>query len=61
MEAITILTRNNARILRWDSELGTLETGKLADFVIFSDNPVENISNVQKVEAVYKGGEKVKI
>lgn len=61
MEAISIATRNNARILRWDSELGTLEPGKLADFVILTENPLDNISNVRKIEAVYKGGEKVSI
>ena len=61
MEALTIVTRNNARILRWEHELGTLEPGKLADFVILSGNPLENISNVRKVEAVYKGGEQIKI
>jgi imidazolonepropionase-like amidohydrolase len=61
LEAISIVTAHNARILRWDNELGTLEAGKLADFVILAQNPLENISNVRKVEAVYKEGEKVEI
>lgn len=61
MEAITIATRNNARVLRWDHELGTLEPNKLADFVILAENPLEDISNVRKVEAVYKGGAKVSV
>jgi imidazolonepropionase-like amidohydrolase len=61
MEALTIVTRNNARILRWDHEIGTLEPGKLADFVILSGNPLEKISHVRQVEAVYKGGERIKI
>ena len=61
LEAITIVTHNNAHILRWNDELGTLEPGKLADFVILSENPLDNISNVRNVEAVYKGGEKVKL
>lgn len=56
LEAITIATRNNARILRWDQELGTLEAGKLADFVLLAADPVENIANVRQVERVYKGG-----
>ncbi len=59
LEAITIVTRNNARILRWEQDLGTLEPGKLADFVILEADPLADIANVRKVEAVYKGGRKV--
>ncbi|MBC7810514.1 MAG: amidohydrolase family protein [Burkholderiales bacterium] len=59
MEALVIATRNNAKVLRWDKELGTLEAGKFADFVILDANPLENISNVRKVSSVYKGGQKV--
>ncbi len=55
------MTANNARILRWDHELGTLEAGKLADFVLLTGNPLETISNVRNVEAVYKGGAKVEV
>jgi imidazolonepropionase-like amidohydrolase len=59
MEALVIVTRNNAKILRWDKEIGTLEAGKLADFVVLGANPLENISNVRAVEAVYKAGQRV--
>lgn len=59
LEALTVVTHNNAHILRWEKELGTLEAGKLADFVILSSNPLENISHVRSVEAVYKGGQRV--
>ena len=56
LEAITVATRNNARILRWDEQLGTLEDGKLADFVVLNADPLDNISNIRQVAAVYKGG-----
>lgn len=56
LEAIGIVTRNNARVLRWEDELGTLEASKLADFVVLAGDPLADISNVRKVEAVYKGG-----
>ena len=59
LEAITIATRNNAQILRWEQDLGTLEPGKLADFVVLADDPLTNISNVRKVETVYKDGQKL--
>jgi len=56
LEALTIATHNNAQILRWGDQLGTLESGKLADFVVLGADPLANISNVRQVEAVYKGG-----
>jgi imidazolonepropionase-like amidohydrolase len=59
LAALSIVTRNNARILRWENELGTLEPGKLADFVLLSADPLANISNVRAVEAVYQGGVRV--
>ncbi|MBS1254031.1 MAG: hypothetical protein MAG451_03087 [Anaerolineales bacterium] len=59
LEAIGIVTRNNARILRWEDEVGMLEAGKLADFVILAGDPLADISNVRNIEAVYKNGERV--
>lgn len=59
LEALTIATRNNARILRWENDLGTLEPGKLADFVILKADPLADVGNARQVEAVYKGGIRV--
>jgi imidazolonepropionase-like amidohydrolase len=56
LEALTIVTRNNARILRWENDLGTLEAGKLADFVVLNADPLADINNVRAVAAVYRGG-----
>ena len=55
-EALTVVTRNNARILRLDRDLGTLEPGRLADFVLLGADPIQDIRNVRQVRAVYKGG-----
>jgi imidazolonepropionase-like amidohydrolase len=59
MEALVIITRNNAKILRWDKEIGTLEADKFADFVMLGANPLDNISNLRAVEVVYKNGQRV--
>jgi imidazolonepropionase-like amidohydrolase len=59
MEAICIVTRNNAKVLRWDDEIGTVEAGKYADLLLLNGNPLVNISNVRNIAAVYQGGEKV--
>lgn len=59
MEALTIVTHNNAKVLRWDDEIGSVESGKLADLLVIDGDPLADIKNVRKVAAVYKGGERV--
>jgi imidazolonepropionase-like amidohydrolase len=56
LEALTIATRNNAQILKWSHDIGTLVTGKLADLVVLSADPLVDIGNVRAVGTVYKGG-----
>ena len=52
-------TRDAARCMRIDRELGTLEPGKMADFVVLNANPLENISNVRQQHSVWIGGKRV--
>lgn len=59
MEAISIVTLNNAKILRWEDEIGSIEPGKLADLLVIDGDPLADIRHVRQVAAVYKGGEKV--
>jgi len=59
MEAITIGTRNNAEILRWEDEIGTVEAGKYADLLLLDADPLVDIRNLRQIAAVYKGGAKV--
>ena len=54
-----MITQNNARILRWDTELGTLEPGKWADLVVLRGNPLDDITQVRTIETVYKGGQPI--
>ena len=56
MEAICIGTRNNAKVLRWDDEIGTVEAGKYADLLLLNGNPLVDITNLRDIAAVYKGG-----
>ncbi len=39
--------------------MGTVEEGKLADLIVVSDNPLDNISNLRKLEMVFKDGKLV--
>ena len=59
LEAISIGTRNNAEILRWADEIGTVEAGKYADLLLLNADPLVDIRNLRDIAAVYKGGEQV--
>jgi imidazolonepropionase-like amidohydrolase len=54
--AIIAATRNGAEVLRATDEIGTLETGKYADFTAVAGNPLEDIRAVYEVVAVAKEG-----
>jgi imidazolonepropionase-like amidohydrolase len=56
MEILKAATWNGAYALGRTDQLGSVESGKLADFVILRANPLENISNVRQVDRVVKGG-----
>ena len=56
MEALQSATRNPAAFLGRLDSLGTIERGKISDLVLLDANPLEDISNVQKINAVVFGG-----
>ena len=56
MEALQAATRNNARVLQMDRDLGTVQAGKYADLVILDDDPLEDIRNTRKIHRVIKDG-----
>jgi imidazolonepropionase-like amidohydrolase len=45
-----------AKVLREQRELGSVETGKLADLVLVEGDPSQNISDVRRCRTVFKGG-----
>lgn len=57
-QAIHAATGSAAEFLR-RRDLGTLERGKWADFLVLTSNPLENIRNTRSIEAVYIGGDRV--
>jgi imidazolonepropionase-like amidohydrolase len=56
LEALQTATLNPAKFLGRTSDLGTVEKGKLADLVLLDANPLDDISNTQKISAVVLGG-----
>ncbi|MFZ0751157.1 MAG: amidohydrolase family protein [Pyrinomonadaceae bacterium] len=56
MEALQTATRNPAIYLGLIDTVGTVETGKKADLVLLEANPLENISNTKRINAVIVNG-----
>jgi imidazolonepropionase-like amidohydrolase len=56
LEALQCATINGARYLGWEKDLGSIETGKLADLVVLERNPLENIRNSDSVRLVMING-----
>jgi len=56
LDALRTATINPARYLDRDKVLGSVEYGKYADLVLLDANPLEDIHNVEKVQAVVLNG-----
>ncbi|MGI8835251.1 MAG: amidohydrolase family protein [Pyrinomonadaceae bacterium] len=56
LEALRTATVNPARFFGKEKELGTIERGKLADLVLLDANPLNNIDNTRRINAVVVNG-----
>lgn len=59
MDCIVASTKNAAKALGWESKIGTLEAGKLADLLILNKNPLEDLKSLadrKNIEQVMQGG-----
>ena len=60
LQAIQSATINDADLLAWSDKVGTIEPGKWADIIAVDGNPLDDITTLQRVKFVMKGGEVVK-
>jgi imidazolonepropionase-like amidohydrolase len=59
-QAILSSTRTAATLMEMQNEIGTVEKGKYADLIAVSGNPLADITELERVKFVMKGGEVVK-
>jgi hypothetical protein len=56
MDALRTATYNPAKYFGLLNSLGTVEPGKIADLVLLNANPLDDIGNTKKIEAVIVNG-----
>jgi len=54
--AIQAGTTINAKVMGWQQEIGSIDKGKYADLIAVSGDPVADITELQRVKFVMKGG-----
>lgn len=59
MQAIQAATVNGARMLGVEDKYGTLQPGKVADLIVLDANPLSDITNSRKIDAVWMNGKPV--
>lgn len=57
---LRMATTVNAEIIHMSDKLGTIEKGKFADLIAVSGDPLQDISEMQRVKFVMKGGAVIK-
>jgi imidazolonepropionase-like amidohydrolase len=60
LAAIQAATVNDADLLGWSDKVGTIEAGKWADLVAVDGDPLADVTTLERVKFVMKGGEVVK-
>jgi imidazolonepropionase-like amidohydrolase len=58
-EALQTATLNAAKILKNEDAFGTVACGKTADLLLVQNNPLDDLNNLSKVQAVFLNGEQV--
>ena len=55
-EILRMATLGNMEILHMEKDLGSIDIGKFADFVILESNPLNSIHAISKIDCVIKNG-----
>jgi imidazolonepropionase-like amidohydrolase len=60
LQAIQTATINDADLLGWSDKVGTIEPGKWADIVAVDGDPLADVTTLERVKFVMKGGEVIR-
>ena len=60
LDVIRAITTNAAEMLGWQDRVGAIEVGRFADLIAVSDDPVADITELERVRFVMKNGEVVR-
>ena len=60
LDVIRAITTNAADMLGWQDRIGAIEPGKFADLVAVAGDPIADITELERVRFVMKGGEVVR-
>jgi imidazolonepropionase-like amidohydrolase len=60
LQAIQTATVNDADLLGWSDKVGSIEPGKWADIIAVDGDPLQDVTTLENVKFVMKGGEVVK-
>ncbi len=60
LQSIQAATINAANLLGWSDKIGALEAGKWADIIAVDGDPLQDVTTLERVKFIMKGGEVVK-
>jgi len=60
VDVIRAVTVNAAEMLGWSDRIGSIESGKFADLIAVSGDPIADIDELERVRFVMKGGQVVR-
>jgi imidazolonepropionase-like amidohydrolase len=60
LDVIRAITTNAAEMFGWQGRIGAVEPGKFADLVAVSGDPIADITELERVRFVMKGGQVVR-
>ncbi len=56
LDVLRVATLESAKAIGLDSEIGSIEVGKLADLVVMDNNPLDDIANTNSISRVMVNG-----
>jgi imidazolonepropionase-like amidohydrolase len=60
LKVLQAATLNNAEVLGWQNQIGSVEKGKYADLIAVTGDPLADITELQRVKFVMKAGKVVR-